>query len=223
MMAESDNLWGTPEGRARYLRMLAEGGEHAEQLANAAREAIRLYVESPNTDREKVALEAVGQCSLFEGSEYRLLTVLPLVELAPPEIFWPAFLEAWSFCDATWHYRSEILRAMKDAGSSLAFLQPSQRQFFDTLPPSVQVFRGCSAPRVRGIAWSTERSVAEGFACGHRFIRVPEPVVASALIPKQHIYFVTDERNEKEVVLNPRRLRKVIVEPFDGQAHSGAR
>ena len=105
---------------------------------------------------------------------------------------------------------------MKDAGSSLAFLQSAQRQFFDTLPPLVQVFRGCSAPRVRGIAWSTERSVAEGFARGHRFIRVPEPVVASAVIPKEHIFFVTDERNEKEIVLDPRRLRKVIVEPFLG-------
>jgi hypothetical protein len=215
-MAESDDLWGTPEGRARYLRMLAEGGEHAERLANAARDAIQLYVQSPNTDHEKAALAAVGQCSLFEGSEYRLLTILPLIEAAPPEIFWPAFLEAWSFCDATWPYRSEILRAMKDAGSSLAFLQLAQRQFFDTLPPLVQVFRGCSAPRVRGIAWSMERSVAEGFARGHRFIRVPEPVVASAVIPREHIFFVTDERDEKEIVLDPRRLRQVIVEPFLG-------
>jgi len=222
-MPEKDNLWATPEGRARYIKMIAEGRAHAEQLAEAARAAIALYVRSPNTDHEKAALAAVGQCSLFEGSEYRLLTVLPLIELAPPEIFWPAFLEAWSFCDATWSYRSEILRAMKDAGSALAFLAPSQRQFFDTLPTVVRVFRGCSALRVRGIAWSTERSVAEGFARGHRLIRVPEPVVASALIPKEHIYFVTDERNEKEVVLNPRRLRQVIVEPFDGQAHSGAR
>jgi len=203
--------------------MIAEGRAHAEQLANAACAAIALYVQSPNTDHEKAALAAVGQCSLFEGSEHRLLTVLPLIELAPPEIFWPAFLEAWSFCDATWSYRSEILRAMKDAGSALAFLAPSQRQFFDTLPTLVRVFRGCSALRVRGIAWSTERSVAKGFARGHRLIRVPEPVVASALIPKEHIYFVTDERNEKEVVLNPRRLCQVIVEPFDGQAHSGAR
>jgi hypothetical protein len=44
---------------------------------------------------------------------------------------------------------------------------------------------------------------------------VPEPVVASALIPKEHIFFVTDERNEKEIVLNPRRLRQVIVEPLN--------
>ncbi len=58
--------------------------------------------------------------------------------------------------------------------------------------------------------------MAEEFAGGHRGIRVPEPVVASALIPKEYIFFVTDERQEKEVVLDPRRLRQVITEPFAG-------
>jgi hypothetical protein len=102
------------------------------------------------------------------------------------------------------------------AKPALAFLSPSQRQFFETLPPQVQVFRGCSAPRVQAIAWTTDRTTAEGFARLHRGIRVPEPVVASALIPKEHIFFVTDEREEKEIVLNPRRLREILVEPFVG-------
>jgi hypothetical protein len=41
-------------------------------------------------------------------------------------------------------------------------------------------------------------------------------VVVSALIPKERIFFVTDERKEKEVVLNPRRLREVTIQPFEG-------
>ena len=96
-----------------------------------------------------------------------------------------------------------------------AFFSPSQRQFFETLPPLVRVFRGCARLRVRGIAWTVDRAVAEDFARGHRGIRVPEPVVASALIPKEHIFFVTNERQEKEVVLKPRQ-RRVIIEPFEG-------
>jgi hypothetical protein len=61
-----------------------------------------------------------------------------------------------------------------------------------------------------------EQKDAREFARGHRGIPVREPVVASALIPKDHIFFVSDERQEKEVVLNPRRLREVIIEPFEG-------
>jgi hypothetical protein len=67
---------------------------------------------------------------------------------------------------------------------------------------------------VLGIAWTIRRDIADGFARGHRNIRLPKPVVASALIPKEHIFFVTDDREEKEIILNPRRLSKLVVEPF---------
>jgi hypothetical protein len=141
--------------------------------------------------------------------------VLPLIELAPPEIFWPALISAWCMSDATWDYRRRLLRAMNNAAKlSLSFLTPEQRQFLVTLPPEVPVFRGCSASRVRGVAWTTDRTVASGYALGHRSIPVPEPVIASALIPKEHIFFVTDDRKEKEIVLKPRRLRRLVIEPF---------
>jgi hypothetical protein len=103
---------------------------------------------------------------------------------------------------------------MNAAKPALPFFDSSQRQFFDALPSQVPVFRGCSASRVRAIAWTTSRAVAEGFARGHRGIPVPEPVVASAIIPKEHIFFVTDKWAQREIVLNPRRLRKILVEPF---------
>ena len=159
-------------------------------------------------------MDAVERCSLAESSERRLLSVLGLIEFAPPAIFWPAFMDSWCVCDATWLYRARILQAMSAAKPALPFLASAERQFFEALPPQVQVFRGCSAPRVRAVAWTTDRAVAEDFARGHRGIRVPDPVVASAIIPKKHIFFVTDEREEKEIVLNPRRLRNIVVEPF---------
>jgi hypothetical protein len=49
---------------------------------------------------------------------------------------------------------------------------------------------------------------------------VPEPVVASALILKEHIFLVTDDREEKEIILNPRRLSKLVVDPFEHHARS---
>src|SRR3954469_20892705 len=100
------------------------------------------------------------------------------------------------------------------AKPSMNFLSSAQRKLFEPLPRQVQVFRGCSAHRVRSVAWTTNQAVAEGFARGHRGLQVPEPVVATAVIPKEHIFFVTNDRNENEIVLNPRRLRKLVVEPL---------
>ena len=147
---------------------------------------------------------------MAESSDRRLLAILPLIEHAPPKIFWPTLLKTWPSCDDTWMVKTRLLQAMKNAGTlMLEFLSEHDRRFFEGLPAQVQVFRGCSRARVRGIAWTMERTIAEGFARGHRGIRVPDPVVAFALIPKDAIFFVTDDRNEKEIVLNPRRLRSL--------------
>jgi hypothetical protein len=68
------------------------------------------------------------------------------------------------------------------------------------------------APHVRGFAWTTDRAVAEGFAGGHRGIRVPDPVIISAVIRKEHVFFATNDRSEHEVIVNPRRLRQLMIE-----------
>ena len=73
--------------------------------------------------------------------------------------------------------------------------------------------RGCSRPRVRGVSWTTDRAVAKTFARGHRGIRLPEPVVATAMVPKAAIFATFTERNESEIVLDPRRLRRVRIAP----------
>ena len=147
-------------------------------------------------------------------SEPRLLPVLSLSKSAPPEIFWRALMNEWNTCDATWDHRARLLQAMQSAMPSMAFLSLAQREVLATLTRQVQVFRGCSVPRVRSVAWTTNRAVAEEFARGHRHPQLPEPVLATAVIPKEHIFFVTSDRNENEIVLNPRRLRKLVVEPL---------
>jgi hypothetical protein len=189
-----------------------------QRRAQKARTAMRRYDQTQKERDRKAALRAIGYCSLAERSETRLSPVLHLIEFSPPEIFWPAFMDAWSACDATWFARNWLLRAMKDAGPAVVFLSPAQRKFCEALPAQGQVFRGCSRPRVRAVSWTTDRGVAEGFARGHRGMRVLDPVIASALIPKEHIFFVSNERNEQEVVLNPSRLRKLVIEPVTATA-----
>jgi hypothetical protein len=172
--------------------------------------AIHRYNNLQSKRNYKSALDAIEQCSMDENSKRRLLAILPLIEDAPPKIFWAILLRTWPSCDDTWMLKTRLLRAMKKAGPVMPeLLSEHERRFFEGLPAQVPVFRGCSRPRVRGISWTMERTIAEGFAHGHRGIRVPDPVVASALIPKDAIFFATDDRNEKEIVLNPRRLRRL--------------
>jgi len=211
----------TAADAAMFARIRRQQHEaEKEKRVKKARAAVQRYGCTWDERHRKAALRAIEHCFLYASSENRLSTVLSLLEFAPSEIFWPAFMDAWSVCDATWRARTRLLRVLEAMQLAEPFFSQAQRRFFDGLPANVPVFRGCSRPRVLGVAWTTDRTVAERFARGHRSIRVPEPVIASAIVPKERIFFVTDDRSEKEVVLNPRRLRSLKIRPYRSTANS---
>jgi hypothetical protein len=85
--------------------------------------------------------------------------------------------------------------------------QPRRIGFYTSLPDPAPVWRGCERGRERGLSWTTDRKVAAGFARGMR-CRNAVPTV-QAEIPKRHLFGVFVERNESEVAVDPRRLRKL--------------
>jgi len=95
-------------------------------------------------------------------------------------------------------------------------LEADELAFYDALPETIAVWRGCEAGRERGLSWTIDRSVAEGFAIGKRCInRVPTLVRAD--IPKQHVFAVFSSRNEHEITLDPRRLRRLTKEALSSE------
>lgn len=150
------------------------------------------------------------------GSENRAFVMIELLNGAKnDEEFWKIFQLGWSISEKTWQYRVEIKRHLDQRPSAGAYIEKADKAFYDSLPELVTVYRGCSFPRIRGLAWTTDRGVAESFARGHRQIAVPMAVVAHGKVPKEAIYTVATGRKEAEVVLNWRRLREVGFTRFE--------
>jgi len=187
----------------------AEFQEKVEEAYWAAEEALFLYWDDPEP-----AIDALSTWSWLQNSGARLQGMLEFLEQAPPPIFWPAFLDTWIASGNTWDCRAPLLRMLRNNLPSLPYLSEEERAHLAGLPDQIEVWRGCSRERVRGVAWTTDRMVAAGFARGHRGITVPDPVVASAVIPKKHVFFATNDRKELEIVLDPRRLRRLKIEPY---------
>ena len=146
------------------------------------------------------------------NSEQRAGELLSLLNRAAPKEFWQSFLVHWSGCDRTWEYTARWLRLLgKTSGkvSGYHYYDNSCRAFFDDLPELVTVYRGCSRERVNGISWTTDKSVAKGFAQGHRSIRVPNPVLATAKVAKNEILAAMVDRQEREVICNAQHVIEI--------------
>ncbi len=144
-----------------------------------------------------------------ESSEHRLSALLDICSGAPSSIFWPVFMDQWPLCDDTWHLRKRLLLALSRNARvepPTEYFSPEQRDFFSRLPPVLTVYRGCPRERSKGLSWTLMQEVAAGFARGHRGIRVSDPVVLKGTICKDQIFSVFTDRNEAEIVLDPRRL-----------------
>ena len=131
-----------------------------------------------------------------------------------PDVFWPVFLKTWPSCDATWDWRGPLLtllRAAQKKRPAIHYMKGDSIDLFNGLPDPTPIYRGCSASRVRGISWTIERSIALRFKRGHRFITVPTPVLAEAVVRKDAIFCTIARRNESEVLIDPRRLRRLTV------------
>lgn len=63
-----------------------------------------------------------------------------------------------------------------------------------------------------GISWTSDRSVAESFANGHRSIPVTSPVIVSAMCQKSSVLLAINDREEFEIVVDPDELTEVWVE-----------
>jgi hypothetical protein len=150
---------------------------------------------------------------LMLSSEKRPGEMLSLLNRASPETFWKVFLTRWAICDRTWEYTTSWISQLERASSKVSaydYYDDESRAFYENLPDDVLVYRGCSRERVGGIAWTTDESIAGGFARGHRVIVVADPVIVTATIPKKDIFGVFVDRQESEVVCCPRQILKII-------------
>jgi hypothetical protein len=76
------------------------------------------------------------------------------------------------------------------------------------LAAEIAIYRGCQRGRERGLSWTTDIKVAEGFAAGKRCIN-SMPTLVTAVIPKAYVFGVFIERKENEITIDPRRFRRL--------------
>ena len=228
--ADFGEIWINIPPRARRIGLLSDGDEPSEYAIKAfvecekiltgnwpkiltkARELIAASKNTPALTADDIVSYLYG---VGIGSDGRCGALLEILPRDKPDIAWPVFLNVWSSCDATWSENESVLQMLTDIGGSASdYYDDESRSFFDALPDSVIVYRGCSRERVNGLSWTTDKAISEGFARGHRGIKVPNAVVATGIIPKDKILAVFVDRKESEILANPADFEGLTVAAY---------
>ena len=160
--------------------------------------------------------EAAAKLGEFDSYSRTVALVFVLWRSPTPADTIRVFLKWGNICDAPWWQRSHFANSLRCAIREVALadhLEPPARAFYNALPAIIPVWRGCERGRERGLYWTTDRSVAEGFAEGKRCSN-KRPTLVQAQIPKAHVFAVFVDRQESEIILDPRRLRKLSHAPY---------
>jgi hypothetical protein len=204
-------VWTQPGYAAEMRRKNARARAVKAAMTRKVDAAVKAYKAGLGT--AEAAIEAITRRAHACNSDERLLVMFATMgRVGPPprEIFWPVFSYHWSHCDDTWWCQDLLILALRNHAP--AILSEDEQKVFDALPERVRVYRGCSRERIKGASWTTDRSVAVNFARGHRFIPVPDPVIATAMIAKADIFMTNSQRGEDEVLLDPDHLQELSVE-----------
>src|SRR6185437_15103376 len=92
-----------------------------------------------------------------------------------------AFGASWHDFYDTWPHRRTMVRLLRRHSHC-----SSAREHDEDEP--ITIYRGCSSRRVRGVSWTTESEIAEGFAAGYHGFQVPNPVIATAIIDRVNVF-----------------------------------
>lgn len=169
----------------------------------------------PTAPNENTAVHQLQLCDSY-GRCARLALAMAMQQSPREQI--ALFLEWGNVCDAPWAYRSAYADMLRRALREVPLRdvrRAEERAWLDSMGPVIRVYRGCEAGRLRGLSWTTDLDVARGFAVSRRTVN-KRPTLVSALIPKDHVLALFLDRQEYEVVVDPRRLRQVT--PLQRQA-----
>ena len=123
--------------------------------------------------------------------------------------------DAWTSTEYPHQAKVESLIALFDKADPAKLMDDEEKAVLARLPDTFTVYRGYSETQVkagytkrRGLAWTVEKKMAAWFATrwNHK-----DPRLAEATACKSDVYMYTNCRGEREMVLNPRKLKNVTV------------
>lgn len=134
--------------------------------------------------------------------------------------YWRILGEVWIQQEQLWPNRHRYLSYFTSKRPDRQCLMtPEEHTALGALPDEFPIYRGFLGQRGKGMSWTLEESQAEWFA--HRFAmgESKQPRLAEGIVAKKHVLAYFDGRNEKEIVVDPAKVRSVKTRVLPPKPH----
>ncbi len=186
-----------------------------------------MFADDSLAQRKKEALEkrAFDDYLSFFGSHERFREFVMLRLFLKDEEYWPLLREVWIMNETSMPHLDLWCRLFRSKRSQRQLLmQPEEHAALAQMPDEVTIWRGAGQEAgIRGLSWTLNEERARFFAdysCGPRRGHLTpgwqgtKPMVAKAICRKNDILGYFTDREEAEIVVDPKRLRQVEARPL---------
>ena len=184
----------------RDFELFNEGAKQMSDIRLASAKRLQSILSGDNPPYALIEEPINELLSLFNSDARPILFLHMFLDICSTS-FWQALYENWSSFDLIPYFYFELLFDKHSGCWSPGFMNKDDRIVYDALPERVTIYRGQAAAARVGQSWTLDRSVAEGFARGHRGIRNAAPTVIKATVRKKNVAAVISHRRKSEIVL----------------------
>lgn len=121
----------------------------------------------------------------------------------------------WSSIDHTYHLTDILDKVFsKDTLSSLDISKGTNDEdieFYNSLPEQFKVYRGCYYQNKDGYSWSTSKDVSRKFPFLSGNTLNNYPILIQGIVSKKDVLFCVVGRNEYEIVVNPKDVKRKVI------------
>lgn len=182
--------------------MIIIQGECQTITSKTSQEQIELLIE----EKLKNIVEAKHLFHIMH-KPYRLRFLCLSAILFSERDFSEILSECWVDVEFPNQENQSILLTLFTQANSLYMMTPEEQDTFSKLPSTLEIFRGLqnSKAKVKAFSWTLSKTKAKWFA--NRWGKDGE--IYQANIDKKDIFLYTNQRGEQEIVINPKKLKKV--------------
>ncbi len=152
--------------------------------------------------RMKIFLDGIKRFPIAKWHNHDLRILDCLKDFMTKECFNESLFRSYTSQDTGKYHNSLLVRLFSSGDKRLLMWWKDDYRKFQELPEEITIYRGCSQENVKRTSWSTMQKNAR--TMGHNF---EQPFLFKAVISKKDVFFYTNYHGEKDIVVNPDRIK----------------